>query len=433
MSIRRDALLIKKDSLIMLSTIMLVAICFSNCTVVRYFEPYMWPVLIFFLVLCLKGKRMDLLHAILLLFIMFLGVNAALSYDRNITLGYLQVFLVGLLFSVVVTSEEKYIKFQKMCFAISLFIAITIILELFNNQLCSDYLWFLGEFSTSKIPAQALSKANEIAYGAYSGVAFEKADAAYYMNIGIACVIARYTARKKMDKWEGIFLFIFAVALLLTGKRMLFLIAVFDSLLLFLISGVRKKGQKLIVVILAVLGIFIITASIIPELTTTFQRLSMSAGEDDAMLERYVKWHYALQLFNRQPVIGYGYGTYNEACLTVGYPAKYYAHNVYIQMLAEVGIVGTAIMVALMIVNLYVTLKYVLKRKWLRYDRDYELALFSLFMQVMIIIYGLSGNVLYYKGQLIMYLVVIAIINLIRKKSDYDVRSEPLRLVDASI
>lgn len=406
MNTKKGTLILKGDSLIKISMFMLITICFSNCTALRYFEPHMWSLIIIFLLLTIRGKSLNSIHLILFAFIAFLGMNIIVSYDSRITMGYLKVFIVGLLFSMVVNDEEIYIKFKRLCFMISLFIAITILIELFNNKFCAEYLWFLGEVSKSKMGVQAINKANEIAYGAYSGVAFEKADAAYYMNIGIACILAKYCAIKKMRKLDGILLIIYMIALLLTGKRMLFLIAIFASLFLFLISGIRNKGQKMLFIIVVTLGLFILAASIFPELMTTFERLSMSSGEDDAMLERYVKWYYALQLFKLHPAIGVGYGTYNGACSTVGYKAIYYAHNVYVQMLAEVGIIGTVILITYIILNLLITSRYIWKNKDSNVSRHNELTFFSLYMQVLVIIYGLSGNVLYYKSQLIMYLIV---------------------------
>lgn len=427
MSIRQGTLILKSNSLIKISMFMLVAICFSNCTVFRYFEPYMWSVMILFLLLGIKGKRLNYVQVVLLLFIAFLGINAVVSYDSGITMGYLQVFIVGLLFSVVVNDEDIYIKFKKLCFLTSLFIAITILIELFNNEFCSEYLWLFGELSKSKTAIQAVNKANEIAYGAYSGIAFEKADAAYYMNIGIACLLAKYFSTRKLKKLDGVILIIYGVALLLTGKRMLFLVAVFVSLFLFFVSGVRKKGQKLLLVILITLGGFILAASVVPELMTTFERLGMSSGEDDAMLERYVKWFYALQLFKLHPVIGVGYGTYNDACSLVGYKAAYFAHNVYVQMLAEVGIIGTIILIIFIAVNLGITIRYILRKRNAEPSFYMELAFFSLFMQLLVIIYGLSGNVLYYKGQLIMYLIVTGMIHIVIKRERQSIENENLK------
>lgn len=414
MNIRHGNLILKGKILISISMIMLAIICFSNCTVFRYFEPHMWSIIILFLLLAInKIKPFNYIQLILFTFIIYLCINTIASYDSRITMGYLQIFIVGLLLTVVINDEKVYIKFKKLCFLISLFVAITILIELFNNEFCSEYLWFFGEFSKNKIGVQAINKANEIAYGAYSGIAFEKADAAYYMNIGIACVLSRYCSIKKVKKFDIVILCIYGAALLATGKRMLFLVAIFVSLFLFWISGVRKKGRKFILIVLITLGIFIIAVSIFPELMTTFERLGMSSGEDDAMAERYVKWYYALKLFKIHPVIGVGYGTYNSACLMVGYKAAFYAHNIYIQMLAEIGIIGTVVFLTFVVANLIITLSYVLKNRYSEATFGNELSFFSLFMQLLTIIYGLSGNVLYYKGQLIMYLIVVGITHIV--------------------
>lgn len=416
MNIGEETLMLKRKSMINISMYMLIAICFSNCTVFRYVEPYMWPIILLFLLFGIKVKQIDYIQIVLVLFIAFLSINIIVSYDSRITIGYLQVFIVGLLFSIAVSDIEIYVKFKKLCLGISLFIAITILIELLNNNVCSEYLWFFGEYSKNKVATQAINKANEIAYGAYSGIAFEKADAAYYMNIGIACILSKYLCIKKLRKLDAIILIIYGAALLLTGKRMLFLIAVFVSLFLFLLSGIREKGKKLIIIIAAALGVFILAASVVPELMTTFERLSISSGEDDAMLERYVKWFYALRLFKLHPLIGVGYGTYNNACAMVGYKAAYYAHNVYMQMLAEVGIIGTILLIIYILINLGKTIKYILNKRKSQTNFLMELSFFSLYMQLLVIIYGLSGNVLYYKGQLIMYLIVTGMHRIIVNK-----------------
>lgn len=404
-----------KKSLKLFILSLLVMISFSNCTVFRYFEPYFWWIIIAALFVIKIRIRKDFDTLLLLTITLFLFFTSFLSYNFSITFKYFGIVLTAFLLYSEQIDDTWLNTFFKICFYVSFAIAISICIEYFINEFNAQYLWFFAEVSPSKKGALLDTKLGEIAYGAYSGLAFEKADAAYYVNIGIGYVLSTCMVKKDISKKEMIELSIMLIALLLTGKRMLLLITIFNSTLIFLLSGVKNKFIKLFLVAIVIIIVFILLMQFIPALSTTFERLQMTAGEDDAMAERYVKWFYAIRLFIQKPFIGFGFGTYNEACEIVGYNASYYAHNIYVQMLSEIGLIGTILFISYMSYKLISNFSLILKNK--EVIEYYNLNLFFLlYIQLLFVIYGLSGNVLYYPCQLIFYLIVTIALSKSRKK-----------------
>lgn len=195
------------------------------------------------------------------------------------------------------------------------------------------------------------------------------------------------------------------VALLLTGKRGVLLWSLVSIILTYLISSKRKMGKfmKLGVITLLSLGILQVLSQFVPEISYVFERFQ-NAGDDTASLERFAMWRLAFEQFKAHPFLGNGFWSfrtlYAENLASVWHPNndrfRYLdAHNVYVQVLCETGIVGLTLYLLAVGLLLFKTIKIV-RQMYSFHSVELRFgAMFSLCIQIFYCVYSLTGNCLY--------------------------------------
>lgn len=127
-------------------------------------------------------------------------------------------------------------------------------------------------------------------------------------------------------------------------------------------SRLKSLGAVFAVVIL-VGGIFAAT----PTLSNRFATLTNIHMQSNS--ERLLMWESALKMFEDHPLLGIGYGQYTRAYQTqyispeAKEPQQQHAHNNFIQLLAECGLVGAAAFLLIWAYFSYFSLSGWLKRK----------------------------------------------------------------------
>lgn len=168
------------------------------------------------------------------------------------------------------------------------------------------------------------------------------------------------------------------------------------------------KGKMLTKLLVggAILLFFIYIAShFFPSLFSVFNRFSNS---DNLLTNRQYLWNFAICLFKKSPLIGHGWGYYaNNLKLTIDTidVKAMNAHNIYLQLLADVGIIGFCIFIIPMIMSLLICIRIINQKQ----TKDCIVMSFSMCMQLFFIIYGLSGNPLYDKQMCLPYMIAVAI------------------------
>ena len=130
-------------------------------------------------------------------------------------------------------------------------------------------------------------------------------------------------------------------------------------------------------------------------------------GESDVDITtgRVDFWKVAIQQFKENPILGIGWKAFWHFEF---FGANYDVHNIYLQLLCEVGIVGSILFYLLFVMALYRAIKIVIRKN---IDEKYKkVALFSVFYQVFFLLYGITGNPLYDASFYIMYFISIALI-----------------------
>ena len=231
-------------------------------------------------------------------------------------------------------------------------------------------------------------------YGYRAGISNHYSLNALYITIVFLCCFAyTITLYKKHNKkyiLSGLITLLVFLALFLTMKRahLLFsLTAIILGMLFFTRNISAKKILIFFVILLILCGIFLWAYQNIPEIKMTLQRFE-NLDEDGNLKARFGYWNTALQIFLKHPIIGIGWGG-------VGANTVYEmnAHNVYIQLLAETGIIGfTIYMFTITTLGIKLIRGCRINIKKTCYDELYFSSFAALLIYFFYILYSLSGN-----------------------------------------
>ena len=193
------------------------------------------------------------------------------------------------------------------------------------------------------------------------------------------------------------------VGLAMTGKRgpLLFtLIAV--VLTVFIFSDMKLSFRSILtgigsIIMLAVVAI--VAYLKVPQVKTVIERFTeANTGDVNGMTTGRVEyfWIPALKMFRSSPFIGHGWRSFSYG-LTEGAGNLHGndAHNIYIQLLAETGIVGTLMVFMFMAYTWFLTFRQIKRFDRIEMEKESIFLKLSLTYQSYFLLYGLTGNPLY--------------------------------------
>lgn len=330
------------------------------------------------------------------LFIGFVAL-AVCSYfytpDRASLLDYLPYLIAGVSLILFQFEDELYICMLKL-FSIAFWVFIaSMYLELLAPSL------FQHLFSPLSLGKELVVRSVDGV--AVSGLAFEKAYAAFLCNLGLGVLFARLFT-KGISIPTCIEILIVSAALMMTGKRTLFIIPLVGIIGFTLLFSKNHKVMAALSVTLIVIILILVAYAFIPQVSLIFDRLLADNG--DPLSGRELLWGYAIQMFLSAPIFGVGFLSFNayafqRGFLYYGEPWRFQAHNVYLQVLAELGVVGFIILVCLFTILILGLAHEVKSRRSVQ-------AMTALYWIVLIALYSLTGNTLYYACQFIVLAIV---------------------------
>ena len=248
----------------------------------------------------------------------------------------------------------------------------------------------------------------DITRGVYYGFCGEKSVTAFVMSSALIVYIVEYFANFEIKKSGIVSVIILFTANMMTGKRMEFLVPIIYFLLLFIVIRRHNKAIKFArILLIGALALYLLPI-IVPGAALVLDRF-LDSGADSFNTGRDVLWNYAIDMYNGHKLMGTGYGSYNSIVNALGFISptgedywNYHAHSIYYQILGECGILGCLIWGYLYLGCLIKGL-IALRRNYL--SPNLLLGTGLLFMTLM---YGLSGNTLYYYEQLYMSFFALA-------------------------
>lgn len=227
-----------------------------------------------------------------------------------------------------------------------------------------------------------------------------------YLSLGLVCWCCGLVgSRKKARFKDSILGLILLLALFLTTKRGPLVASVAAIVISYLFVN-RKKLTGTMFKTLAVAAIAVIAvgvfATFVPAVQATLERF-IELSDDGTGNGRSYLYECAWSMFHANPLLGCGWGTYSKYVASTSLGAMYSnlgfssmsAHNVYLQLLAETGVIGLISFVFPAFVSIFVAMHHSESQVEERLYGDSFCLWACLGMQVYFLIYCFSGNPLY--------------------------------------
>lgn len=256
--------------------------------------------------------------------------------------------------------------------------------------------------------------------GYYPGLGFgQPAMAAGPIVLGIGIISVNILKSTKINKFNAVLLIILFTGLLMTGKRSILIWTIITFILIYYFVEANKSKiishiKLFLLMLFGATFLWIIfnyfeSISIFERIISTIQNIIQGQDFTSGRLVLYEK---AWELFLENPFFGIGWGQF--IIITSGQllSRDLTVHNVYLQLLAETGIVGFGIIILTIIYVFIKTLsicKHVLKND---IDNKWRIGvLFSLFYQLFFLLYCITENPFYNIFYMFAYFFSVSIIN----------------------
>ena len=363
----------------------------------------------FIAVLLLRQRRVRLTlpMAFFIYSMVYILISVTYSFAANTTKQLAIVYGCCTLMLLVDVPETLYERIILAMEAVCMIIALSILVSFFVEDSMIRYFSFICNPKRNVTIANAMWE--EVHWSrAHSGFAREKAEAAFIMNVGLVAVFSRMFSGQKFRFRDALEMLIFAFALVLTGKRMLFLCPILCGAALFLFFDRKGMLLKLLPALLVCVCVIYYMLSLFPDFQTVFDRF----GDTETMQNltgRTTLWEYSFAMFWENPLFGMGLGAYNAyaSSLVVERSGFAYGHNIYFEFLGELGIMGCVLLFGALIMTFFGTI-VLLKQKDLTPERR-KLLIFSFSIQLICFVYGFTGNVLLYSQQIFIWYLAASI------------------------
>lgn len=229
-----------------------------------------------------------------------------------------------------------------------------------------------------------------------------------YISIGIIMLGSHlfFTGKYGIKPLKTILWIVLLLALFMTGKRgMVIGVTIAFLISYFVYTTNKKKGRifKLIVVILIILSSVYIVSLVFPAALYFIDKSKNLLEGGDVTNGRLVLWLDAFRIFRASPIKGYGwrwFRAHNSIAHTMD------VHNVYLQLISELGIVG-AIPFYLFFVFSYVRAVKIAKLIRLKFSKDRsvcEKVYFALVLQSFLLFYFIGSTAFYMPECIFLYI-----------------------------
>ncbi len=300
--------------------------------------------------------------------------------------------------------------------------------ETFNNFILSI---------TDRYSEEALARRVQRNY--YPGFGINRtAVGAFFISVGLGNLVSFWNNKNKFKLYSDIAIFIILfAALLITGKRSLFLWTVVALPFIYIVlAKAEERLKRVLQVFLFVLGasglLYIVHYTLSLEFLVRLEDLVLGTmtGDIPGSIEtRFEHYRDAWAIFLDNPVFGAGWKQFRV--LTEGfYSTDYHTHNVYLQLLCETGIFGFTVIMGPVVYTYYKT--YSMLNSLLNEPKTINPLwknglIFSFYCQTIFLLYSLSDSPFYHLQYIFVYFFALAIANsyLVFEKNSM-IKNEPL-------
>ena len=366
------------------------------------FSGYAYAILLAcFTLVSILSKRMLLkirnsLAKIWLLMVMVLVISFLRSRQANGPLLDVIIFTCGFLLILFHSSNENV---YERCIKVIKFMAIFFAMGILLQVLLPPVYRLTIEVFPAAYKASLLS-------GESSGFTTNSGFSAGYIISGFLAVLSQRSFTGRIRLRDVAVSVLLLVALLMTGKRgpTLFLLLTIVYCYLSPVKGSRKVmryWRMFLVVFLAVILIWAFrdVISVIPIAGRFLNTFAGFLDGEDVTSGRMRLYVWALELFRRKPIMGIGWGDYRTTVIgNVTLATELETHNIYLQLLAETGLIGFTVFVTTFFL-FWNTTRIAYSERYQKREVGslgwQKLLSFSLAYQTYFLLYGLTGNPLY--------------------------------------
>lgn len=219
------------------------------------------------------------------------------------------------------------------------------------------------------------------------------------LSIGLTIMLVDLFTREKVRRKDIVLILFVTLALLMTGKRT-FTIIPYGILFFFYLKGCTpERRRRILRILLPILVAIPVVVFLKPDLLLMVTRMFDSDG-NISLTGRQHYWELAAALWRDNFVHGIGIGTYSTYIVEnsqmvlsqFGVQHVYSTHNIYLQLLAEGGIVGFALWVLFFICGIISSYKMLGKVKQKQKPVYIDLCSKALALQLWFVLYGFTGN-----------------------------------------
>ena len=241
-----------------------------------------------------------------------------------------------------------------------------------------------------------------------------------YMAISLCASFALlFMKSHKNILWKILLLSIVLLALILTGKRGVLIFSVFAILVTYIMCKEGAFTNKLVTVLFILSSVSLVTYALsfyIEGIAAAFERISTifwaKNENSDISNGRFKLYAIAWNFFKESPILGIGWREFSKEVVNFYNQDSVLrdAHNVFLQLLCETGVIGFTIFISLFISAITQTIQLAVKStKDLLYlsDRTKIVLTFSLCYQVFFLAYCITGNPLYDLETVYVYIISV--------------------------
>lgn len=242
---------------------------------------------------------------------------------------------------------------------------------------------------------------NQVNQNMIAGFTTNYGSNATYLAIGFLVLWSVYIQKSKKSIKDIAFISIIYLAMLITGKRGTLIFSTLTAIIIYFVINKDKISKRLFkgfILCGVTIIVFLLLANIIPNVAMIYNRIFNS---NDILNGRGDLYSLAWKLFLEHPIFGIGWGNFKYNIVE-----QLNVHNIYLQLLCEVGLVGATIIIGFMIITLLKTYKLLKNPNYISFKK--ELAI-SLTIQIMVMLVGISSTPLYGVEALYPYLIACAI------------------------
>lgn len=374
-----------------LSIICIMVYVFFNCNSILNYCMLGAGFLFILIELLIVKKKIAIaktnINILVLVIIIFSSISLFITPEIDQGIRFIILFIyIFLYFNVLIIETNSYLFLLTI---IGFFSSIHVILTLFQVMFPD----IIDLFNSIYLSSSAyLINHQLLSFGYYCGISNQNHMNAFYISVFLCSIISLnlINTNHKNNKpkkliCSSILLIFGIIALIATQKRGILIadvIALISTILLYLINNKNKKEVIRFIVIL--FGIFVAGWIVIE--STTIGKLMQLRFINNNYAEDFSSGRFDLYSFIFNSILGnfiFGNGVGATYSITPNG-----AHNIYLQLTNDFGLLGTLIFLTLFILFLKKTIN--------TYNKCKNGALiFSFYLQILFVIYGLIGNPLF--------------------------------------